>query len=128
MSLELLADLVLALHAAYIAFAAFGALAWLRWRFAPLVHLPAVAWGAYVELAGAQCPLTALEDALRGAGGGSARGCIDRVLSAVIYPAGLTASAQLALGVGLVALNLALYAFVLRRRTRSRAIRRPSAR
>ena len=125
---DALADAVLAVHAAYIAFAAFGALAWLRWRFAPLVHLPAVAWGAFVELYGAHCPLTALEDALRGAGGGSSRGCIDRALSALVYPAGLTASAQLALGWGLLALNLGLYAFALRRRTRSRAMRRPSAR
>jgi len=125
---DALADAVLAVHAAYVAFAAFGALAWLRWRLAPLVHLPAVAWGAYVELCGARCPLTSLEDALRGAGGGSARGCVDRALSALIYPQGLTAHAQLALGWGLVALNLALYAVALRGRSRSRASRRPSAR
>jgi hypothetical protein len=128
MPLGLLADLVLALHAAYIAFAALGALLWLRWRRAPLVHLPALAWGAYVELHGARCPLTDLENALRGAGSDADRGCIDRALSAVIYPAGLTPSLEHALGWGLVALNLGLYAFALRRRTRSRAIRPPSPR
>jgi hypothetical protein len=128
MPLGLLADLVLALHAAYIAFAALGALVWLRWRHAPLVHLPALAWGAWVELHGASCPLTALEHALRGADGGASRGCIDRALSALVYPAGLTPSIEHALGWGLLALNVGLYALALRMRSRSRAMRPPSAR
>jgi len=127
MPFGLLADLVLALHAAYIAFAALGALAWLRWRWAPLLHLPALAWGAFVELAGAPCPLTSLEDALRGASG-TPRGFVDRTLGALVYPPGLTVSAEHALGWGLLALNLGLYALVAWRRSRSRAIRRPSAR
>ena len=71
MFLRLLADLVLVAHLGFIVFAALGGLLALRWRRAPLVHLPAVAWGAYIELTGRVCPLTPLENALRSAAGGA---------------------------------------------------------
>jgi hypothetical protein len=118
MPFGLLADLVLILHFAFIAFAVLGALAWLRWRYAPWVHLPAVAWGVGIELSGGICPLTPLENALRRAAGdpGYAGGFIERYLGALIYPAGLTPAAQWVLAAGLAAVNVALYAWTLRRR------------
>jgi hypothetical protein len=124
MAWGLLADLVLVLHFAFIAFAVLGALAWLRWRYAPLVHLPALAWGVGIELAGGICPLTPLENALRRAAGepGYAGAFIERYLGALIYPAGLTPSAQWLLAAGLLLVNVALYAWVDRRRR----ARRPS--
>jgi hypothetical protein len=124
-----LADLVLVLHFAFIAFAVFGALAWLRWRYAPLVHLPAVEWGAGIELAGGICPLTPLENALRRAAGdpGYAGGFIERYLGSIIYPAGLTPATQWLLAAGLLVVNLALYAWVLRRRRRARDLEFRSA-
>ena len=66
---RLLADAVLVLHLAFVAFAvAGGLLAW-RWRWMPWLHLPALAWAATVEFTGWICPLTPLENALRAAGG-----------------------------------------------------------
>jgi hypothetical protein len=55
-----LADLILLFHLAFILFVVLGGLlvarhAWLAW-----LHLPAVAWGAAVELGGGVCPLTPL--------------------------------------------------------------------
>lgn len=114
----LLADLVLLVHLAFIVFAALGALAALAWRWAPLLHLPAAAWGAYVELTGGTCPLTPLESSLRGASGepGYTGGFIEHHLTAVIYPSGLSSRTQLVLGTALVVLNVALYAWVFLRR------------
>ena len=123
MAYGLLADLVLLLHLAFILFALFGALAWLRWRRAPLVHLPALAWGVGIELLHGPCPLTPLENALRSAAGerAYAGGFIEHYVGAWIYPVGLTPAVQWALGLGLLAVNVALYAWVRRRRARSRA-------
>jgi hypothetical protein len=114
----LLADLVLLLHGAFIAFALLGALAWLRWPYAPLLHLPAVAWGVGIEVFGGICPLTPLENALRRAAGSPeyAGGCIERYLGPLIYPAGLTPVTQWLLALGLLLANALLYAWVLRRR------------
>ncbi|HTO70925.1 MAG TPA: DUF2784 domain-containing protein [Myxococcota bacterium] len=130
MPFRLLSDLVLGVHAAFIAFAALGALAWLRWRRAPWLHLPALAWAAFVELAGAGCPLTSLENALRASEGGAAYAgdCLGHYLSAFVYPAGLTLPLARALGIALLLLNAALYAFAARRRRTSAASRRPSPR
>ena len=118
MFLRLLADLVLVAHLGFIVFAALGGLLALRWRRAPLAHLPAAAWGAYIELTGGVCPLTPLENALRSAGGGTGYSgdFIEHYLVPVIYPAALTAGTQRLLAVGLVLLNAAVYGFVLWRR------------
>jgi uncharacterized protein DUF2784 len=125
-----LAECVLALHAAFIAFAALGALLALRWRWIVPVQLAAVAWGALVELARAPCPLTTLENALRERAGLApyAGDFVARALHAFVYPEWWTPGAARALGLGLLAANLALYAVVAGRRSRSRAIRRPRPR
>jgi hypothetical protein len=112
-----LAAAVVVAHFAFILFVMFGGLLMLRWRRAPWVHLPAAAWGAYVELTGRVCPLTPLEHWLRrSAGSGDYVGdFIDHYLVRVIYPPGLTPEIQLALGAGAVLLNCAIYAWVVRR-------------
>jgi hypothetical protein len=66
---RLAADAVLLLHLAFIAFALFGALLALRWRWVPFVQLPAAAWGFFVEVTGRLCPLTDLENHFRAAAG-----------------------------------------------------------
>ena len=65
MAERLAADGLVLLHLAFIVFVALGGLlaAW-RPRLAWL-HLPAVAWGAWIEAAGAICPLTPWENRLR---------------------------------------------------------------
>lgn len=105
MGFRLAADAVLLLHLGFIAFVLFGALLTLRWRWIPLVHLPAAAWGFFVEFAGKFCPLTDWENALRLRAGqaGYSESFIEHYLLDLIYPAGLTTTIQLVLA-GLVAL------------------------
>ncbi len=119
-----LADLVALTHFAFIVFALFGGLLALRWRWVPLAHVPAVVWGATVELSGCFCPLTPLENSLRRAGGsaGYSGGFIERYLMPLIYPEALTRELQLLLGCVLVVLNLAVYLMVWRR-FRARKVR-----
>ena len=113
-----LADLVLVVHFAFILFVVFGGLLALRWRWAPLVHLPGAAWGVLIELAGWVCPLTPLENSLRRAAGesGYGGGFIEHYLLPVIYPGGLTREIQLGLAAAVVLLNAGIYALVWRRR------------
>jgi hypothetical protein len=117
MGYRLLADLVLAVHLAFILFVAAGGflVAWrwgLRW-----LHLPAAAWGVAISVAGWVCPLTPLENHLRRLGGaaGYEGGFIEHYLVSVIYPDGLTRTHQLMLAAALVAVNLAAYALAVRR-------------
>ncbi len=118
MPTNLLADLVLVGHLGFIAFAVFGALLALRWRWAPLAHLPAFAWAAYIELTAGVCPLTPLENSLRQAGGGAgySSSFIEHYLVPIIYPPGLTYGVQQWLLAGLLLLNGLSYAYVLVRR------------
>lgn len=119
---RLAADAVLLLHLAFIVFVVGGGLLALRWRWAPLLHLPAAAWGAFIELSGGICPLTPLENALRLQAGqaGYAGGFIEHYLLGLIYPAGLTRGIQFALAALVLAVNLAIYAWVWQRRRQRR--------
>jgi hypothetical protein len=85
------------------------------------VHLPAAAWAAYTEFTGTICPLTPLENALRrGAGeAGYEGGFVEHYVIPLIYPAGLTARAQLVLGAIIIGINAAVYAVAIVRRVRS---------
>lgn len=117
------ADLVILLHLGFILFVVLGALLVLRWPPLAWLHLPAVAWGAIVELSGqAICPLTPLENDLRQAAGwaGYPGGFIDHYLLPLIYPPGLTHDMQVGLGIGMMALNTLAYAVLLARRRRAR--------
>ena len=118
----LLADGVLVLHGLFIAWAALGALAvWRRPRLLVL-HLPALAWGVWIEISGGICPLTPLENSLRRAAGqsGYSGGFIDHYLGGLIYPAGLTREAQWAVAGVLLAINVVLYGVMIVRVRRSR--------
>lgn len=119
---HLLADLVVALHLVFILFAVGGGLLALRWPRVVWLQLPAVLWGAFVEVTGRVCPLTPLENALRRAGGEAdyAGGFVAHYVVPLVYPAALTREAQLALAVALVAVNALVYAAVWRRRRASR--------
>lgn len=120
---SLLADLVLVAHLGFVVFAVLGGLLALRVRWLPLVHLPCVAWGAFVELTGRVCPLTPLENALRQSAGetGYTGSFIEQYLVPIVYPDALSPAVQLFLAAGLVGINLAIYARVLwQRRERRR--------
>jgi hypothetical protein len=120
---RLLADAVLVTHAAFVAFVMLGGLlAWRRPRRAWL-HLPAVAWGAWIELTGGVCPLTPLENRLRSLAGeqGYPGGFLEHYLLALLYPDGLTHELQLALALLVLAVNAVVYAVAWRRLRRDRA-------
>jgi hypothetical protein len=123
MSSRLLADTVLVLHGLFILFAVFGGLAVWRRPWLAGLHLPAAAWAAWVTMSGSICPLTPLENALRRSAGqaGYTGGFIDHYLVAWIYPDGLTRPVQTALGVGVLLLNLAIYALLIAWRGRRTA-------
>ena len=119
---RLAADAVVALHFAFVAFACLGGLlAWRRLRYA-LVHLPALAWAAWVEFTGSLCPLTPLENRLRRSAGdaGYEGGFVEHYVLPLLYPAGLTPAIQVWLGAFLVALNVAIYAVAVWRWRRRR--------
>jgi hypothetical protein len=82
------------------------------------VHLPAAAWGVWVELAGRVCPLTPLENWLRERGGGPAytSSFVEHYVLPVLYPSALTVELQWMLGILALVLNAAIYFVVLRRR------------
>jgi hypothetical protein len=118
MAYRVLADLVVGMHALFVAFVVLGGLLALRWPWIAAAHLPAAVWGALIELRGWVCPLTPLEKSLRAAAGdaGYQGGFIEHYLLPVLYPAGLTRDVQLTLGSLVIAVNLVIYGIVLRRR------------
>jgi hypothetical protein len=119
-----LADVVLVVHFAFVLFVCLGGLLALRWPRAAWVHVPVALYGATIEFVGFVCPLTPLEVRLRRLGGeaGYEGGFVERYITAALYPEGLTRDIQLALGVGVLALNAIVYAIVWRRWRRRRAV------
>lgn len=113
---RLFADVIVVVHSAFVFFVVFGGLVVAWRRRAAWVHLPALAWGAWIEFSGWVCPLTPLENWLRVEGGGpSYRGdFISHYLLPVLYPPALTRGAQLLLGALLLVLNAGVYAWVFR--------------
>ena len=82
---RLLADLVVVLHFGFVLFVVLGGLLALRWPRAAWFHLPAALWGAGIEFVQGICPLTPLENHLRGSG---RRGGLRRRLRRALRPAG----------------------------------------
>ena len=125
--MRVLAGLVVLAHVVFIVFVLLGGLLAFRWRWVPVVHLPAVVWGATVELFGWVCPLTPLENLLRRAGGGEGYSVtfIERYLVPLVYPAELTRELQFVLGGVVIAVNAAVYVVVLHRIKNTRRSRQP---
>jgi hypothetical protein len=110
----LLAGLLVAAHLAFAIFAAAGGVLVVRWRRLAWVHVPAVAWAVYIEVTGGICPLTPLENEWR------QRADLDRYsgdfiaqyVFPALYPEGLTPAAQFAIGVLVLVVNVAVYAWL----------------
>lgn len=95
-----MAELIVAVHFAFVVFVVLGGLLALRWPRAAWIHLPAVIWGVLIEFTGWICPLTPLENRLRRASGeaGYQGDFIAHYILPVLYPDGLTRTDQLMLG------------------------------
>jgi len=115
---RILADLVVLAHFGFIVFVLLGGLLAFRWQWIPWLHVPALAWGGFVELTGRICPLTPLENSLRRAGGLTdySQSFIERYVVPVVYPEELTQELQVLMGSFLIVLNILIYAYVVWRR------------
>jgi hypothetical protein len=122
MRYALAADAVMAIHFLFIAFALLGSLLvlWQRWFL--WLHLPALAWGVWIEASGRICPLTPLENHFRDLAGQTTygEGFITHYLGPIIYPVGLTRGTQFMIMGILIATNLIGYGLVIARRSRRR--------
>jgi hypothetical protein len=118
---SLLADSLVILHFAFTAFVIFGGFLTWRWPRAAFVHLPALAWGCWVEVSHSICPLTPWENHLRHLGGqaGYQGGFLAHYLARVLYPPGLTSHIQWLLAGVLIAINVIAYSRLARRRRHS---------
>jgi len=112
------ADLLLVLHLGFICFVLAGGLLVLKWRGLGILHLPAVVWGALVEIQGWLCPLTPWEQQLRQAAGqaGYRGGFVEHYLLPVLYPPGLEHNTQLILGGAVILINAIIYGWIFLRR------------
>jgi hypothetical protein len=123
MTYRFLADFLVVFHLAFVLFVVLGGLLVLRWPRLAWLHLPAAAWGAWIEAAGWICPLTPLENDLRRAAGqsGYPGGFIEHYILPVLYPPGLTREAQLILAALVVVINVITYGVLLWRRIHLRS-------
>lgn len=109
------ADIIVIVHLGFIIFVGLGAFLSLRWKRAAWLHVPAALWGATIELRRGTCPLTPLEQRLRIAAGesGYSGSFIEHYLVPIIYPSGLDAFVQNALGALVIVVNLFIYGWLL---------------
>jgi len=107
----ILADVLVIVHLLFVAFVVAGGFLLARWPKLVWLHLPAAAWGAYIEFSGGICPLTPLENRLRVLGGGSAYSgdFVERYVLPILYPGYLTLPLQQVLGGVVVGVNLVAY-------------------
>lgn len=109
---SILADFLVVMHLLFVAFVVGGGFLLLRWPKLVWLHLPAAAWGVYIELSGGICPLTPIENHLRAHSGGNvySGGFVEHYLLPILYPENLTLPIQQVLGGVVVVVNLATYA------------------
>jgi len=112
-----LADVVVLIHGAFVAFVILGAFIALRWRWLVWLHLPAAIWGVLIEYAGWICPLTPLENALRARAGesGYSGDFIEHYILRALYPHGLTPATRWILGSIALVVNIIAYALLIRK-------------
>ena len=124
MSAGFLADAVLVTHAVFVAWVVFGVFAVWRWPRLAVLHLPALAWGIWIEASGRVCPLTPLEVSSRREAGqsGYTGGFIDHYVGGTLYPAGLTREAQWTAAGLLGLVNVVVYGLLVMRAVRRRRV------
>ncbi len=117
-----LADLLVLAHIGFVVFAVAGGLLALRWRVVIWWHFPAACWAVFVQTSRGYCPLTSWENQLRLLGGqaGYPNSFVDHYLLPILYPPGLTREPEALPGIVLLAINIAVYGWLLSRRRSAR--------
>ncbi len=122
---KLLADTLVLVHLAFVAYVVAGG--FLGWRYSRTLfaHVPALIWGIWIEVSGAICPLTPLENTLRMRAGeaGYSGGFVEHYVIPLLYPLGLTRHIQWILAAVLIAFNVVAYAGLLMRTRKRRTLR-----
>ena len=111
---ELAADIILIIHFLFILFVIFGALLFFVAKKIVFIHIPAIIWGSYIELTHSICPLTYLENWFLHKANLTtySEGFIQNYLVPIVYPMNLTKDLQIFLGIGLIVINIVIYAFI----------------
>ena len=111
---ELAADIILIIHFLFILFVIFGALLFFVSKKIVFIHIPAIIWGSYIELTHSICPLTYLENWFLHKANLTtySEGFIQNYLVQIVYPINLTKDLQIFLGIGLIVINIVIYAFI----------------
>ena len=111
---ELAADIILIIHFLFILFVIFGALLFFVVKKIVFIHIPAIIWGIYIELTNSICPLTYLENWFLHKANLTtySEGFIQNYLVPIVYPVSLTKQLQIFLGIGLIVINIVIYAFI----------------
>ena len=114
---EIFAVLALLLHLSFILFVIFGAILILKLKKIIYVHVPAVAWGAYIELSHSICPLTHLENYFLKKAGKEQYSVdfIENYIFKIIYPPALNYEIQTYLGIILIFVNLVIYYYIVKK-------------
>jgi len=111
---EITANLILFVHFIFILFVIFGALLFFASTKIIFIHIPALIWGIYIELTNSICPLTYLENWFLHKANLTtySEGFIQNYLVSIVYPTNLTKNLQIYLGIGLIVINIIIYAFI----------------
>ena len=114
---ELAAGIILIIHFLFILFVLFGALLFFVVKKMVFIHIPAIIWGSYIELTHSICPLTYLENWFLHKANLTtySEGFIQNYLVPIVYPMNLTKDLQIFLGIGLIVINIVIYAFIFSR-------------
>jgi hypothetical protein len=117
-----LADVVLTIHLLFIAFVFGGVVLVRRWPHLAWMHVPAVLWGSFVNVANITCPLTPLENwfRVRAELGGYPGSFVEHYLVPIVYGRDQAPTAAVVAGGFLVlGLNLVAYALLIGSRRRA---------
>ena len=111
---EIVANLTLIIHFAFIPFVIFGALLFFITTKIIFIHIPAFIWGSYIELTNSICPLTYLENWFLHKANLTtySEGFIQNYLVPIVYPVSLTKDLQIYLGIALIVTNIVIYVFI----------------
>jgi len=112
---EIAANLILLVHLIFIIFVVLGGLLFFASSKIIFIHIPALIWGIYIELTSSTCPLTYLENwFLHKANLITYSGSfIQNYLVPIVYPVNITKDLQIFLGIGIIVINIVIYAFII---------------